>query len=120
MNRVLMMLSILLAVLSAGGSLALKNYVQGRVTEAEALAARISADQEAIRVLRAEHAYLSSPGRIQRQALEHLAMMPPMPDQILDGVTEIPFRASSDAPVEGGDVLRRSDEHNRASKKGAL
>lgn len=70
-------LTILCFVLAASASVLLYNTsykVQALKTTQRALDADIVAEQNAIRVLQAEWAYLAEPSRIERLAATHLAM----------------------------------------------
>lgn len=58
---------------------------------------QIVAEQEAIRVLRAEWAYLNRPDRLADLAAAHTELTPMKPDQIIDTVRMIP------APLPGVD-----------------
>ncbi len=95
-NRWAVFASILFAIASVASALTLKYHVQSRAERAEALAHQIAADLEAIRVLKAEWAYLSSPQRVQERSVKFLALMPPTPSQILTSIEDIPFRIPSD------------------------
>jgi len=92
MQRVLVAICVLFAFGSLGGTLVLKYHVQLRSDRVEGLARQISEDLKAIRVLRAEWAYLSSPERVQRRAVRFLALMPPAAGQVLARIEDVPFR----------------------------
>lgn len=106
MNRLAIGLVAMIAVLAAAGALyTLKRKVEARRDHVAALAAQIAADKEAIRVLTAERAYLSSPARVET-AVKALADHGRMtPDQVLPDFDAIAFRLDPDAPVDEADDL---------------
>lgn len=98
----LMMLILTLATLVSGSLLLHTKYtVQEKARELEDLADQIHADRKAIRVLRAEWAYRTTPSKLQDQSLEYLALMPVLPTQVINSAAEIPFRRNPLDPVAG-------------------
>lgn len=55
----------------------------------------LAADQEEIRVLGAEWAYLTRPESLQRLAARHLDLVPISPRQVVARLTDLPMRAAS-------------------------
>lgn len=98
----LMMFVLTIATLISGAALMHTKYtVQEKARELETLADKIHADRKAIRVLRAEWAFRTSPSKLQDQSMEYLALMPVLPGQVLSGIDEIPFRRNPLEPVAG-------------------
>lgn len=92
----------------------LKHAVQEQAEEVEAIAKQIHADQESLRILEAEWAYLTSPRALQELSIEFLALMPPSPKQVVGSVADIPMRRSDDVVTGDTSVLLPS-----ANKKAA-
>ena len=102
MKRFIMLVVLTVATLVSGAALMHTKYtVQEKARELEALAYQIHKDREAIRVLRAEWAYRTTPNKLQDQSMEYLALMPVAPTQVLSGVGDIPFRRNPIEPVAG-------------------
>ena len=96
----------LLFVLGVGLTVGLY-YVTMRARTArddvQALERRIADERAAIRVLRAEIAYLESPARLERLAATQLALAPIHPDRIVGeaAIFAIPLRGPLRAPLRG-------------------
>ena len=101
MKRIMMVVLIVATLISGSALMYTKYTVQEKARELEALASRIHADRKAIRVLRAEWAYRTTPGKLQDQSMEYLALMPVLPTQVLAGAEDIPFRRDPLQPVAG-------------------
>jgi len=98
-------LSLLFVLVLAGGIglLQVKARVEHRAQTVAQLTDRIARDREAIRVLKAERAYLASPARIAPAAHAALGLAPLEPDRVLASFAAIPFRLDPDAPVDEGE-----------------
>ena len=92
MRKVVTCLAAVTAIGAGAGVLQLKNTVQERTEEVRAVARQIHRDEEAIRVLEAEWAYLTAPRLLQDRSIQFLALMPPRAKQILHDPVAIPFR----------------------------
>jgi hypothetical protein len=101
MKRFMMTILTLATLISGAALMQTKYTVQEKARELEALADQIHADRKAIRVLRAEWAYRTSPSKLQDQSMEYLALMPVLPSQVLHDVEDIPFRRNPLEPVAG-------------------
>jgi cell division protein FtsL len=73
---------LLIAVGLAVVLLAIKHRVQSLEGELAALRRQTVAEQEMIRVLEAEFAYLTQPDRLRRLARDHLGLVPVDPGQL--------------------------------------
>ena len=83
----------------------LKHAVQEQAEEVEAIAQQIHRDQESLRILDAEWAYLTSPRALQELSIEFLALMPPSPKQVVGSVSDIPLRRSKETVNGNASVL---------------
>jgi len=92
MRKVVTYLAAATAMVSGAAVLQLKMTVQERTEEVRAIAQKIHSDEEAIRVLEAEWAYLTTPSVLQNRSIQFLALMPPRAKQILHDPVVIPFR----------------------------
>ena len=92
MRKIVTCLAAATAIGAGAGVLQLKNTVQERTDEVRAVARQIHRDEEAIRVLKAEWAYLTAPRLLQDRSVQFLALMPPRASQILHDPVAIPFR----------------------------
>lgn len=100
--RGLMIIFLALATLGLGAALLHSKYtVQEKARELEALADQIHADRKAIRVLRAEWAYRTTPNKLQNQSMQYLALMPVVASQVITSVEDIPLRRNPLEPVVG-------------------
>jgi len=111
-----------ITVLASGAAvLKLKVSVQEREEEIRALAQKIHDDQEAIRVLEAEWAYLTTPKSLQDRSVKFLALMPPKARQIIHDPVAVPYRPRG-VDVEKGDdkgVLLPASEKEPVTAKNA-
>ncbi len=92
MRKFVTALAAITAVASGVAVLQLKATVQAKTDEVKALARQIHEDQEAIRVIEAEWAYLTTPSVLQERSIEFLALMPPRAKQIVSDPGAVPFR----------------------------
>ncbi|GEQ98571.1 hypothetical protein JCM17844_22080 [Iodidimonas gelatinilytica] len=92
MRQLLIALIALLAIGSAAGLYQLKHQVEARRDAVIALERQIVDDAEAVRVLEAEWAYLSSPQVIQDQAFRYLKLRPASPEQLVSSLAALPYR----------------------------
>ncbi len=92
MRRVVTIVAAVTAIASGAAVLQLKLAVQNKAADVEALAEQIHRDREAIRVLEAEWAYLTTPRALQDRSIRFLALMPPTAEQVITDPTDIPFR----------------------------
>lgn len=100
----LVLIGLTMATVGAGaGVMRLKYEVSQRVDRLEGVARQIASDKQTIRVLEAELAHLTTPERLEMRQGQHLALMPPRPDQIIRSPRNIPLRlvpASSTSAVQ--------------------
>ena len=101
MRRVMMLVLTLATLISGSALLHTKYTVQEKARELKTLAEKIHIDRKAIRVLKAEWAYRTTPSTLQSESMEYLALMPVLPRQVLNGVEDIPFRRNPLEPVAG-------------------
>lgn len=93
------------ALMTGAALMQLKLAVQEQADKVAALADQIHQDQEGLRILEAEWAYLTSPQALQEQSLEFLALMPPTPRQVIETTRDIPLRRSDEVVSEDSSVL---------------
>ena len=106
MRKIVTCLAAVTAIGAGAGVLQLKNTVQERTDEVRAIARQIHQDEEAIRVLEAEWAYLTAPSLLQDRSIQFLALMPPRAKQILHDPVAIPFRPKGvDVDQSAGDSV---------------
>lgn len=92
MRRMVTIVAAVTAIVSGAAVLQLKLAVQNKAADVEALAEQIHRDREAIRVLEAEWAYLTTPRALQDRSIRFLALMPPTAEQVITDPADIPFR----------------------------
>ena len=107
------------AVAAGAAVLQLKFAVQEQAERVQALSDQIHDDREAMRYLEAEWAYLTSPQALQDLSIEFLALMPPLPDQVIGSVEDIPHRRGADVPDDDTSVLLPSARKTRTPGVGA-
>lgn len=95
MTRYLTLLWTLAIAVTAAGLFHISYRVEAMESRLAGLNGRIVAEQEAIRVLRADWAWLDRPDRLERLVAERTALRPMTPDQIIAGADVIP------APLPG-------------------
>lgn len=92
MRKAFTAIAALCALMAGAALMQLKLAVQEQAERVAELADQIHDDQETLRILEAEWAYLTSPQFLQEQSIEFLALMPPHPRQVLGDFEEIPMR----------------------------
>ncbi|GAB4573112.1 MAG: hypothetical protein Tsb008_07150 [Rhodothalassiaceae bacterium] len=103
------LVNILLAlslIAAAGGLNVMKHRVETRRETVEALEQRILEDIEALHVLEAERAYLTSPAALRERALRHLRLTPLLPERILDTPASLPYRIERLEVAQAADDIR--------------
>lgn len=96
MKRAYGIIVILFLVLAGAGLFNLKYMVEHKEKQLKELQAQVLDDQRAIRVLRAEWAYLNSPDNIQTMAVRYLGLKPTSPRQVYNEFEQLPWRLSTD------------------------
>ena len=92
----------LVFALALSGLFSLKFVAEGKERQLRALQNQVQDDQRAIRVLKAEWAYLNRPDNIQDLAVKYLGLRPLAPKHIYGGLPSLPWRVASgkiDAPL---------------------
>ena len=117
MRRLFTILAAITAVIAGAAVLQLKLAVQEKADEVKALANQIHEDREAIRVLEAEWAFLTTPRSLQDKSVRFLALMPPTAEQILEEPTTIPFRPRGVEAEEDPGVLLPTKARDDKDKK---
>lgn len=121
MRKLVTVLAAVTAVASGVAVLQLKITVQNKQEEVQALAQQIHEDREAIRVLEAEWAYLTTPHVLQDRSIRFLALMPPRAKQIITDPNAIPYRPrGSETDGDPGVLLptaNQSEDKNNVKKK---
>ncbi|NOZ42009.1 MAG: hypothetical protein GXP02_02400 [Alphaproteobacteria bacterium] len=112
MIRVVAVFFIMMVMISVGTVYSLKETTQRLQARKQQLSANILKDRAAIKVLRAEMAYLSQPARLQKLSRRFLALSPARPDQLAKSVSMIASRDSgpekfkpASAPVDAFPLL---------------
>ncbi len=117
MRKVVTILAATTAVAFGAGVLFLKMAVQTKVDNVKEIAQQIKQDREAIRVLEAEWAYLTTPYVLQDRSIQFLALMPPRAKQIVTNPGLIPFRPKGIDVTEEGSILRPASKEIKPPKK---
>jgi hypothetical protein len=86
---------VLVIVLSSLGLFSLKIMTENKEKELRSLSHQVQDDQRAIRVLKAEWAYLNRPDNIQSLAVKYLGLKPVAPKHIYASVEVLPWRVSN-------------------------
>lgn len=116
MSRIFTLFGLVL-VLAAGISLyQLKHRVEEKEARLLEMQGQMVRDKEAIRVLNAEWALLSSPDKLQAPGQKYLDLRPPEADQVLSSLSELPFRAPSQVDLESS-FTALSKPGNRQSRR---
>ncbi len=92
MSRRWTLYGVMMVIIMAGGLYQLKHAVEAKDQIVQQLHQNYLEDQRAIRVLKAEWAYLNSPIYLQELAGRHLRLRPTAPSQILRSPSVIPMR----------------------------
>ena len=92
MIRIVAGFFVLMVMISAGTVYSLKETTERLEARRQQLSAQILIDRSAIKVLRAEMAYLSQPKRLQKLSQRFLALSPTRPYQMASSVTAIAGR----------------------------
>lgn len=92
MSRRWTLYGVFLVIVMAGGLYQLKQGVEAKDQIVQQLHQNYIEDQRAIRVLKAEWAYLNSPAYLQELAGRHLRLRPTAPSQIIRSPSLIPLR----------------------------
>jgi cell division protein FtsL len=92
MRKLATVLAAVTAMASGAAVMQLKITVQEKSDEVRAVAQKIHDDQEAIRILEAEWAFLTTPQALQDRSSQFLALMPSRAKQIASDPTVIPLR----------------------------
>jgi len=97
----------LAVVVAAGVGLYQLKYNTERVQEeVRALKGQITADEAAIKVLRAEWTYVARPERLEALGNRYLALRPTQAGQIIGSIEEVPLRDNPAAVVAQADDFR--------------
>ena len=116
MRKALTVFAAATAIASGAAVLQLKIAVQDKVDHVKEVAQQIKKDREAIRVLEAEWAYLTTPQVLQDRSIRFLALMPPQAKQIISDPSLIPYRPKG-VEVEEGSGASFASCTKRASQK---
>jgi len=92
MRKLVTSVAVITVLASGVAVFQLKRAVQEKEDAVRAIAQQIHADREALRILEAEWAYLSSPRLLQDRSVQFLALMPPRAKQVLRDPVVVPFR----------------------------
>lgn len=85
-------IALLILVLAGSGLFNLKYKVENKERELRSMQHQLQDDQRAIRVLKAEWAYLNRPDNIQELAVKYLGLKPLQPRHIYGGLRALPWR----------------------------
>ena len=92
MRKLVTSLAAVTAMAAGAGVFILKMTVHEKRDDLQIMAEQIRKDQETIRILEAEWAYLTAPHTLQDQSIRFLALMPTRARQIIQDPVVIPFR----------------------------
>jgi len=87
--------ALLILVLAGSGLFNLKYMAEDKERELKALQNQVQDDQRAIRVLKAEWAYLNRPDNIQDLAVKYLGLKPIQPKHIYGGLKSLPWQVAN-------------------------
>jgi hypothetical protein len=91
----------ILVVVAGAALFQIKYKVEEKDKALDKVHAQYLEDQKAIRVLKAEWAFLNSPDYIQDVTLKYLDLRPTKSSQIIKSLDDIPFRPKSSPMVAG-------------------
>ncbi len=109
MIKVVVGFFVMMVMISAGTVYSLKETTERLESRAQQLSALILRDRAAIKVLRAEMAYLAQPERLQKLSERFLALDPSGSDQMADNVNSIASRDDSGRNDSGRDDSGRDN-----------
>ena len=101
MNRTFHILAVLVLVAAVGAIYHLKHMVETEQRLLAGLHQQYLDDQEAMRVLRAEWAYLNSPEYLNKLAATHLGMKPVASHQIVADIDSVPVMSEGVGRLAG-------------------
>lgn len=118
MSRFFNVAIMILALISGAALYQINHKVQQRLDHLAELEAQIERESEAIRVLKAEWAYLTDPTRLKAESVEHLPLRPTLPDQVASSLAAVPFRGSNYAlaSADGPALTPRPRPRSRPSQ----
>ena len=94
-------------ILLAGGTLMKISYqVDAKERELRHLNAQLTANEDGIRVLKAEWAYLNQPQRLEKLATKYLALAPIHTAQMQAGLPGIQLASAAPKSVSGSGIIR--------------
>jgi len=111
---------VLMVMISAGTVYSLKETTERLEARKHQLSARILTDRAAIKVLRAEMAYLSQPARLQKLSRRFLALTPSRSYQMAESVNSIAGRQDAQqvsTPVDAFPLLLPQEKPAFEKKK---
>ncbi|MCK5575923.1 MAG: hypothetical protein KAI28_08900 [Sphingomonadales bacterium] len=109
MNRSFHIFAVLILVIAVGGIYQLKHMVEAEQRLLQTMRRQYVEDQKAIRVLRAEWAYLNSPEYLEDLAAKHLDLTPTRPTQVAADVESLPIQTESVGKLAGlGGIMPRA------------
>ena len=111
--------AIFLVLIAFGGLFYMKFTVEEKEQQLSAMKAEYLADQKALRVLKAEWAYLNSPEYLQTMAEKYLMLKPLSSKQVVAWFDEVPNRPY-DSPTLAIAFQRRDGENSPLEKISAL
>ena len=103
--------AIILVLIAFGGLFYMKYMVEEKEQQLSAMKAEYLADQKALRVLKAEWAYLNSPEYLQTMAEKYLMLKPLGSKQVVSWFDDVPNRPYDSPPLaialqtSGGEIL---------------
>lgn len=108
MIRIFLAFTIFTAMISTGAVYNLKQSTNGLENKKRHIAAQILKDREAIKVLKAEMAYLSRPERLERLSRRHLVLDNTKNEQLVSGLDSLSMRGNiqmANMPIDNFQLL---------------